>query len=654
MRTVGALLALLALVASLALLPGVSAFGGGVAAGGGPGEFQANPFMSKDDIARLSLENAKREANANLPDPTPGDRIPGPSVHRYVDVASPCTVGKLHAINEAAVRPVLNDLVATTFFRYFKVDTGVECPFWVMDRMCRSGGGCHVCRCDEHEVPLPWRVEKTHPAVVRPLPLDFKKWDDVDQNMWAQTQADFSHPDSVYVNLLDNPESNTGYSGAEPRRIWDAIYQENCFRVMTTSDVESMCLEERVFYRLISGLHTSITVHVFARWKRDLMTQEWLRNQGVWNLVFGKFPERLDNLYFTLDFLLRSLRLAAPHLSSVHIDTGNAEEDARTRLVFDQLLHLTAGPSGAVAKLATTTAAPAAEPAAKSATGPASAAAASERLCIDSSAEDETAQAFALFESSDTHQLKDDLKNMFRNVSLIMNCVGCEKCRVWGKLNTLGIATALKITLAQPGAEREAIVANLQRNEIVSWVNTVASFSESVHFVSKFMELDQAPVAAKRASGDAGLKDVPLTDTGVSGSTATTTATKTATATTSPSSSASSAAPAVPAEAKASADASTPASAMSSAASAAAKAAERLLTKESLSAAAACVAASAAAAARAAAAAPGAVWVGLRDSLRSLGEYEPQACVMYVATTAMLLLGAVVVGRSLMHSKIDH
>jgi ERO1-like protein beta len=26
-----------------------------------------------------------------------------------------------------------------------------------------------------------------------------------------------------------------------------------------------------------------------------------------------------------------------------------------------------------------------------------------------------------------------------------MDCVGCDKCRLWGKVQTIGLATALKI-----------------------------------------------------------------------------------------------------------------------------------------------------------------------------------------------------------------
>ena len=41
--------------------------------------------------------------------------------------------------------------------------------------------------------------------------------------------------------------------------------------------------------------------------------------------------------------------------------------------------------------------------------------------------------------------LKEQFKSHFRNVSRIMDCVGCDKCRLWGKLQVSGLGTALKI-----------------------------------------------------------------------------------------------------------------------------------------------------------------------------------------------------------------
>lgn len=41
--------------------------------------------------------------------------------------------------------------------------------------------------------------------------------------------CEFSFADQMtYVNLQLNPERYTGYSGPSARRIWDAVYSENC------------------------------------------------------------------------------------------------------------------------------------------------------------------------------------------------------------------------------------------------------------------------------------------------------------------------------------------------------------------------------------------------------------------------------------------
>jgi hypothetical protein len=63
------------------------------------------------------------------------------------------------------------------------------------------------------------------------------------------------------VNLALNPERNTGYNGTH---IWNAIYEENCLTVDERTEFEkgvavsrggtATCFEERVLYRLLSGM----------------------------------------------------------------------------------------------------------------------------------------------------------------------------------------------------------------------------------------------------------------------------------------------------------------------------------------------------------------------------------------------------------------
>ena len=62
---------------------------------------------------------------------------------------------------------------------------------------------------------------------------------------------------------MENPEQYTGYNGT---RLWDAIYHENCFGRQREGGRDSvmgeMCYEERVLYRLFSGMHSAINIQI--------------------------------------------------------------------------------------------------------------------------------------------------------------------------------------------------------------------------------------------------------------------------------------------------------------------------------------------------------------------------------------------------------
>lgn len=87
-----------------------------------------------------------------------------------------------------------------------------------------------------------------------------------------------------YVDLTLVPERYTGYSGHSARRVWKAIYEENCFGLselnqlagksappvtlpypltdvlrepLDSQDTDGECLEKRVYYKIISGTYFS-------------------------------------------------------------------------------------------------------------------------------------------------------------------------------------------------------------------------------------------------------------------------------------------------------------------------------------------------------------------------------------------------------------
>ena len=90
---------------------------------------------------------------------------------------------------------------------------------------------------------------------------------------------------AVVVNLALNPERHTGYGGASAARVWSAIHGENCFSPAGRSGGgggssggggggggDELCLlpaEQRVYNRVLSGLHSSISLHIARTYSAD-------------------------------------------------------------------------------------------------------------------------------------------------------------------------------------------------------------------------------------------------------------------------------------------------------------------------------------------------------------------------------------------------
>lgn len=74
-----------------------------------------------------------------------------------------------------------------------------------------------------------------------------------------------------------------------------------------------------------------------------------------------------------------------------------------------------------------------------------------------------------------------------------MDCVACDKCRLWGKVNTHGIGTALKILFANKAHKMPYQEGRpnfqLTRNEVVALLNSLGRFASSILEVSEFREI---------------------------------------------------------------------------------------------------------------------------------------------------------------------
>jgi ERO1-like protein alpha len=62
----------------------------------------------------------------------------------------------------------------------------------------------------------------------------------------------------VFVDLVKNKETYTAFDGMQ---VWSAIYQDNCMLVDGVN-ASTTCSDHTLLFQLVSGLHTSINMHV--------------------------------------------------------------------------------------------------------------------------------------------------------------------------------------------------------------------------------------------------------------------------------------------------------------------------------------------------------------------------------------------------------
>ena len=91
-----------------------------------------------------------------------------------------------------------------------------------------------------------------------------------------------------YVDLVDNPEQYTGYSSdAGASRVWEEWHAHNSFLpaddgscasaagAAAPADLSRMPVEMRLFHRLTSGIHASVSSHIAANYLLDRKSNTW-------------------------------------------------------------------------------------------------------------------------------------------------------------------------------------------------------------------------------------------------------------------------------------------------------------------------------------------------------------------------------------------
>jgi len=407
-----------------------------------PSSFLSEPLVRKEQVQNVLEHEPVTEAVC--------ERHPTGPIETTL-----CDYETIESVNDELFNQ-LHALVETPFFKYFRVDLYRDCPYWEENGFC-ANRECGITTVDESEIPEKWRaaalskLEKPSKGEVIRLPGCYYRDSDycfLDDPL-----------DGDYVDLTLNPERFTGYIGPSAHRVWSAIYSENCFGLsqhavlnepvpdLVRADGE--CLEQRVYYKIISGLHTSISTHI-CHDMMDQSTGQWGPDLQCFINRVAAYPERLQSLYFDVVLLLRAVARLGPYLSAYDY-CGTDDHEKGVHLETQERLGRVIDVATAVGKF------------------------------------DET----VLFRGENANVLKEEFKEHFRNVTRIMDCVGCDKCRLWGKVQTTGVATALKVLfeLDEKALDPSANPNLLQRSEVVALINTLHRFSESLAAVNDFRKL---------------------------------------------------------------------------------------------------------------------------------------------------------------------
>lgn len=381
-----------------------------------------------------------------------------------------CSFCELEEANLETVYPLLQKVVETPFFSHFKIDLCSSCELWEDAPLCKMKD-CSVCECEE---PPEWsQVPELPPTGPDPSCAGIaddsivtgvdssvlEGWKMEGTSLMGGGDLSFlmgndeipveSTGGAEVVDLLKNPEGYTGYSGPSAEKVWSAIHSQNCFQKGDTDNDDLYCSltpEQRLYNRFISGLHSSISLHIAHSYCLEMdpyntwECRMWGPNDVVAYERVLNYPDRVENLYVAFSLLLRAVIKAESSIAAAVPASDPILQDSLDYWQNKLLPELLALPHRAPT----------------------------------------TFDESALLNLDDAQRI--ELQRRFEELQSIMQCVGCDRCKLWGTLQTLGVGTALRVLFHNPSANS----IELSRQEAVALVNTLERLSSSLLFAKEF------------------------------------------------------------------------------------------------------------------------------------------------------------------------
>lgn len=385
------------------------------------------------------------ETNSHAAAVVVSEQLPLAPRRDFVDIIR--TKASLHQFNRHMLLPLMKSIVTMDYFRYVKVNLNRPCKLWCNADKCNLRD-CKVnTLSNPKECPISTYTDSnqsnnkngnsaTEPTNELATVNTELESDQLDNLIKLFECNDNDDHDLQYVDLLKNPERFTGYSGESAHRIWRAIYEENCFlrRNSRSPFGDDLCYEERIFYEAISGLHSSINIHLCAEYPSNVAFGTFEPNLAEFKRRFDKYPQYLENLYKLYQLELKALSNSKPYLMKQVI-----WPDTSTKNAVQDLLNIM------------------------------------DKFEIPSSFD------MSLKPSHISHELAIHFRNI---TTTIIDCVACDKCKLWGKVQLRGLGTAFKVL-----SVTDINKLYLNHQEIASLINAIARLSHSVRQLEVFKQL---------------------------------------------------------------------------------------------------------------------------------------------------------------------
>eukprot|EP00371_Babesia_bovis_P000760 XP_001609407.1 endoplasmic reticulum oxidoreductin [Babesia bovis T2Bo] len=429
------------------------------------------------------MDGVKTDAITRIVVPAHAEGIMGVNVSplkhtaRFVGIHDDDKFSIEHLLSDAElVHSKLAPLMRSLYFRILKVNLDTPCPLRERNDICSNGMDddglldnakngdfecipkCYVGRCQPQEVSPEPTLDGLEHFVLRYVDDDKLAEMDpkdlyVDNPWYKDFLGIYSHnrDKAVYVDLMHNPPSYTGYRGGED---WNSIYdlQSDC-------GDEVPCDQTEHLFRLISGMQSSVAawsawnykcVNSVAAYQLKSELPKYESNPQFYFKMLGNHPERIENMYYTFQAMLKTVCRLSPFLKGFAKNLGQHPEWAHLqRSIFDFL-------------------------------------SVDYEFCrdVEPAYEQRSSEhCDATDGCTASPQLRHPaLLKKFNSIADIVDCVGCEKCRLHGKLKL----TALQIAVRAFG-QTERLV--LERNEIAALLHALDYFAESIIFVQRFEEL---------------------------------------------------------------------------------------------------------------------------------------------------------------------